>query len=551
MEGPGTIIDVVARVAMERKAMREVRFLIDRWGESDRSVLVLDSDRLARDPTLALAGQVRDVSILRRVLLRSSRGTLIPKTPEERFAAAYRRSVGTFEVTRARLEEAAFARCYLPDLLMVGRALEHGARQAERLRSLSIDRRRELLLEVAEELQKREDELISVATVEGRTRKGIEWDLQVIREVLRVDNLDTLASELEPVTHRDGCRVVRDPLGIVGVGVPHFAGPAREVQLLATSFLAGNFTFLAMPLRAGVSTMLIAEIMDGVLREREVEALSAMIPEDPRALLGILAESPRVRGLVLFGAGKGQRAANLEASDRDKAVLHAGEGGASAIVWDGADILAAAADIVRARFTDTGRLPVAVRRVYVHPAVHDELVQALESELRSLMVGLTSDPSTDVGPVGFLGVLEHLQQVVEEARRLGATVVHGGERIDWRGEADPLGLFFQPTLVDNCTQGMRITNEHLIGPVLPVCEESDLQRATKLARTGPPVEAVSVWVASTADSDQFIEALMVPGLLLGGGHLRASPPTIGLSDQWGPVELMHRLSFMRWIRPPL
>ena len=526
--------------------MLDIKVLIDDWQSTDRTRLVMDADRVARDPRLALVGAGGGGRGGRRLF---ARGPGAPASPEERFADKLRRSLGSAEVSAATREEAAFARVHLADLLLVGKALEHGSGQQKRIRSISHGTRAQLLGEIIEAIVDRTDELVHAGTSEGRTRKGMEWEMKHIRRFLSPDVLEHIASSLLKRKWDDGTRMFHEGLGTVGVMVPSLGGASRSVLSLAASFMTGNFTMLAAPTPHPVTTMLIAQMADGVLREHGVEALSALVPDGTPELMGILAESPRVDGLVLFEEGGAQLDAAAQAMTMGKVVVGAWETTDVAIVWDGVDVDSAAEEIIRARFTDSGRLPSSIGRVLVHRDAREPLIKALEAQLHSLRVGLPSDPTTDIGPLASLADLEAVTEVVREAKELGAKVVHGGERINWRSEADPVGMYFQPTLMEDCDAGMRIMNERLVGPVLPICTMSN--EAEAKAQTCKPRRPgrVWIWATSRADRDRLVDGLRAPGILFFGHRPEGELGAMSLSDAWGALELAERLSYKSWRGP--
>jgi acyl-CoA reductase-like NAD-dependent aldehyde dehydrogenase len=377
----------------------------------------------------------------------------------------------------------------------------------------------------------------------------MDWELERIRAYLSPEALARMTEPLEDRELADGSRQFIDGVGTVAAIVPAMGAPAMTVLSLAAAFMTGNFTFLSVPLEAAATTMLVVETFDAVLRERQVNALSAVVPDGPRELLGILSESPRVDALLSFSQGDAELDAHAQANALGKAVVSAWDTGDVALVWDTAHVGEAARTIVAGRFTDTGRLPASLQRVLVPRDSTEDLVSALEKEIHSLRVGLPSDPATDVGPVGRLGTLEHLQEVVDEARELGAEVVHGGERINWRGEADPLGNYFQPTLVAGCNAGMRIANERIVGPVLPVVpldNETDVP-----SMTCKPLRPCRVWLWATsrADRDRLVERLRAPVIVFSGRMSQGLGGGLDLSDAWGALELSERLSYRSWRGP--
>jgi acyl-CoA reductase-like NAD-dependent aldehyde dehydrogenase len=524
----------------------EIQALVEGWRTTGSTRLLMDADQVARDPRLALVGCDIGGRSGRRLF---SRGSALGNTPEERFAETYRRTRGTLEASPATIEEAAFARVHQADLLMVGRALEVGATEHGRLKDIRPTTRAQLLEQVLRALEGSADELFRVGMAEGRTRKGMEWELERIRAFLSPEVLEGMAASILKRKWDDGTRMFMEGLGTVAVMTPSLGGLSRAMFSLAASLMTGNFTLLVTPCDMPATTMVAARVADDVLKERNVKAMAAMVPEDMLHMRGIVAESPRVDALVIYEEGEGAMEAATRATSLGKAVVGAWETTDVAVVWDGVDMVAAAEAIVRGRFTDSGRLPSSIGRVLVHRDVHDQVVSALEKEIHKLYVGLASDPATDVGPITSLSELERLQDVVEEARELGAQLVHGGSRINWKGELDAVGMHFQPTLLTGCDSGMRIMNERLAGPVLPICSVTDESEVRGISCQPRRPGRIWIWATSRADRDRLVEGLRAPGILFFGHPPGGTVKAMELADAWGALELAERLSYKSWRGP--
>ncbi len=526
--------------------MLEIEALVDGWQPTDDTRLLMDSDQVARETRLALAGLPRTARPSKRLF---ARGAATATCPEDRFAEECRRTRGSVDLLPGRVEEAAFARVHVAGLLLVGRALDAGAVQQPRLRDIRPATRAQLLGHVLEALEDGADQLFKVGHAEGHTRRGMEWEMARIRAFLAPEALEGMAASILKRKWDDGTRMFMEGLGTVGVMVPRLGGLSRSMLALAASLMTGNFTVLVAPGEAPATVMTAVRLADTVLAERNVRAMSALVPVDASTVRGILAESPRVDALVMFEEGEAALAAAAQATAQGKAVVGAWETTDVAIVWDGVDVARAAETIVRMRFTDSGRLPSSIGRVLVHRDARDDLVSAMDKEIHKLRVGLASDPATDVGPITSLADLERLQDVVDEAQELGARRVHGGSRVNWKGELDPLGMHFQPTLMDDCDAGMRIMNETLAGPVLPVCTVTDEKQARGLSCRPRRPGRVWIWATSRADRDRLVEGLRAPGIIFFGHRPGGIVDAMELADAWGTLELAERLSYKSWRGP--
>ncbi len=526
--------------------MLEIEALVEGWEGSALTRPLIDADQVAMDPRLALVTKGVKGRPGRKLF---SRGGGAATTAEERFAEAYRTTRGPVEVSPSRVEEVAFARVHMADLLMVGRALEAGPKEHARLKDIRPSTRAQMLGMVLDALEVGKERIYSAGIAEGHTRKGLEWEMDRIRAFLSHDVLDDIASSIVKRKWDDGTRMFMEGLGTVGVMVPCLGGLSRSMLALAASVMTGNFTVMAAPCDSPAAVMVALRLADGVLEERGVRAMSAFVPHDMPHIRGILAESPRIDGLVLFEEADGAHDDASQASALNKAVVEAWETTDVAIVWDEVDVDAAARTIVSARFTDGGRLPSTIGKVLVTKDAKDALLPALEKEIHKLRVGMAAEPSTDIGPLTSLRELEHLTEVVAEAREVGARVVHGGSRINWKGEHDPLGMHFQPTLIEDCDAGMRVMNERLAGPVLPVCTVSDEMQARGMSCKPRRPGRVWIWSNSRADRDRLVEGLRAPGIIFFGRRPGGTVKAMELADPWGALEIAERLSYKSWRGP--
>ena len=104
--------------------------------------------------------------------------------------------------------------------------------------------------------------------------------------------------------------------------------------------------------------------------------------------------------------------------------------------------------------------------LFLHKDIHDEFLKALKTEFESIRVGDPLDPNTQMGTQVSQDQMDTILGYVELAKKEGATVLTGGERITGEGYDD--GFFVRPTIIINATNQMRVAREEIFGPVLCV-----------------------------------------------------------------------------------
>jgi betaine-aldehyde dehydrogenase len=161
-------------------------------------------------------------------------------------------------------------------------------------------------------------------------------------------------------------------------------------------------------------------------------------------------------------------------------------GKAPVIVFDDADVAAAAEGIAMAGYFNAGQDCTAATRVLAGPRVHNDFVDALAEQARGTKTAGPSDPDAAYGPLNNPNQLDRVSGFVE--RLPGhANVVAGGARVGDRG------YFYAPTIVDGLQQDDEIIQNEVFGPVITVQQFTDEDEALRWANGVQYGLASSVW----------------------------------------------------------
>lgn len=149
------------------------------------------------------------------------------------------------------------------------------------------------------------------------------------------------------------------------------------------------------------------------------------------------------------------------------------------MVFEDADIDAAVAAAVVAKYRNSGQACTAAQRFLVQRIVHDDFVSKLAKAVRALKVGSGAEADVNVGPLINDAALDKVRAHVADAIAGGATVVVGG------GNHERGGRFFQPTLLDNVAPDALMCCEETFGPVAGVTIFDTEDEAIRLANDTP------------------------------------------------------------------
>jgi aldehyde dehydrogenase (NAD+) len=190
-----------------------------------------------------------------------------------------------------------------------------------------------------------------------------------------------------------------------------------------------------------------------------------------------LMEDERVDAVSLSGSSAAGWTAQ-EVCARRRIPLQAELGGNNAaIVWEGADVSAAAAAVARGAFGFAGQRCTANRRAVVQDLLFDEFLESLAAATAALRWGDPFDPSTDVGPLVSEAARDRVAAALARSRSEAERVVvpHAGPPPDGRG------AYLPPTIVVGAAPGSEIVQTETFGPVLVLQRARDFEEALALA----------------------------------------------------------------------
>jgi acyl-CoA reductase-like NAD-dependent aldehyde dehydrogenase len=113
----------------------------------------------------------------------------------------------------------------------------------------------------------------------------------------------------------------------------------------------------------------------------------------------------------------------------------------------------------------------------VHESIFEEVVKKVASVFSAKKIGNAEEKSTEMGPLVAKRQLDLLILQVEDAKSKGAKIVTGGNSLEQKLG----GAFFEPTVLTNITNEMRVWKEEVFGPVLPIVKFKTEQEAIEFA----------------------------------------------------------------------
>lgn len=357
-------------------------------------------------------------------------------------------------------------------------AIEAAARALPQLRAMGGFARAEALHRAADEMIRRTDEaarMIASETGKPIVQAGREWGLAC-------DQFRWFAEEARRIYGRviesrvPGGRfeVSREPVGIVGAFTAWNFPAALPARKLAPALAAG----CSVVLRPSSQTPGVAMVMVDCLRAAGLPdgAVNLVVGSTADTYGPIMADT-RVRKVSLTGSTRvGQQMIRDAAATVKKVSMELG-GNAPLIIYDDADLETALDLTVATKFANCGQVCVTPDRIFVHDSLHDAFVAGFVARTAKIRLGDGLDPDTGMGPLINGGRLGEIEAIVQDALRAGATLAHGGKRPAHLNG----GYFFEPTVLSDITDGMKVFAEENFGPIAAITrfstEEEVLRRA--------------------------------------------------------------------------
>ena len=275
--------------------------------------------------------------------------------------------------------------------------------------------------------------------------------------------------------------VRREPVGVCGAVTPWNYPMMMAVWKFAPALAAGNTMVLKPSDTTPVSTLLMAEIM----AEHLPPGVFNVVCGDRDTGRALVAHATPAMVSVTGSVRAGMEVAAGAAPTLKRVHLELG-GKAPVIVFDDADVGAAAEGIAGAGYFNAGQDCTAATRVLAGPGVHDDFLSALVEQAEGTTVGGLENAEADYGPLNSAAQLERVRGFVERAPG-HARVLTGGSPVGERG------FCFAPTVVGGLRQDDELVQSEVFGPVITVQQFTDEAEALAWANGVEYGLASSVW----------------------------------------------------------
>lgn len=292
----------------------------------------------------------------------------------------------------------------------------------------------------------------------------------------------------------------REPLGVVGAITPWNSPLTLTTSKLAPALCVGNTVVIKPSEYTSATVLRLAElVVEAGFPPGAVNVVTGFGAEAGQALV----DHPDLAKISFTGStATGARIAAAAAGRFIGATLELG-GKSPNIVFEDANVANAAVGVVAGIFAAAGQTCIAGSRVFAHRSVYDELLERVARRAGSIRIGDPMSDTTELGPLAFEDQRDKVASYVDLGRSEGARVLTGGQPTD----GGLGGYFYEPTVLVDVDNGMRVVREEIFGPVAAVMPFDSEDEVVQLANDTQYGLAAGVWTSNLARAHRMASRL--------------------------------------------
>ncbi|HXM33775.1 MAG TPA: betaine-aldehyde dehydrogenase [Pyrinomonadaceae bacterium] len=312
-----------------------------------------------------------------------------------------------------------------------------------------------------------------------------------------------IEGETIPVPGKMFNYTVREPVGVCGQIIPWNFPLLMAAWKLAPALAAGNTIVLKPAEQTPVTAMELGKLIQ---EAGFPEGVVNIVPGYGETAGAALASHPGIDKIAFTGSTEvGKLIARAAADNLTKVSLELG-GKAPNIVFADADIEQAVSGAMMSIFFNQGQVCCAGSRLFVEEGVKDQFLERFQERSKKITVGDPLDKATQMGPQVSLEQLDRIKSYVDIGRQEGASVLCGGVSPALEGDFQK-GYFFQPTILADVKNQMRVAQEEIFGPVVSVITFKDEDDLIKQANATVYGLSAGIWTCDITRAHRFAKEI--------------------------------------------
>lgn len=339
---------------------------------------------------------------------------------------------------------------------------------------------------VADKISAHAEELARLLTLEqGKPLNGLgsRWEIGGAQAWAHY----TADLQLQPKLIQDDntgrVELHRKPIGVVASITPWNFPVLIAIWHIIPAIRAGNTVVIKPSPYTPLATIRLVELINEILPPGVV---NCVVGENDVG--AAMSAHPGIGKIAFTGSGPtGRKIMASAAATLKRLTLELGGNDAGIVLPDSVPH-EIAEGLFWGAFINNGQTCAALKRLYVHEAIYEDVCSELVNYARNVPVGNGLDEASALGPIQNRAQFDKVERLVEDAKARGGRVLLGGERTTTENS-----LFYSPTLVADLDNGAALVDEEQFGPALPIIRYSDIDEVVERANDNPNGLGGSIW----------------------------------------------------------
>lgn len=284
-----------------------------------------------------------------------------------------------------------------------------------------------------------------------------------------------LAPDVVDETESQKNIVYFEPYGVVALILPWNYPTSLFVDGIGQALLAGNTAVVKHSEENPLTSKMLQDVCD---EAGFPEGVIQTVYGDGK--VGQMLIEQDIDMIHFTGSSRTGEALYKVAAEKFISVVLEMGGSSPGIVFEDTNLDEMISCISQERFSNCGQICCALKRLFVHESIFDEVLEKLIAQAKKIKVGDPLDPETDMGPLVAQRQLDLIEEQVQDAIDKGVKVEIGADRPDGL-----TGAYYNPTILTNVSKDMRVYQEETFGPVLTIMPFKTEEEAIELANDTP------------------------------------------------------------------